>query len=529
MKIINKDKNIPYLNEMKKLQTRIRELQAMEDKHARMEQKLEKQARELEQRELEAYCLYGISLLIEEKNLSLDDIIQKTVHMLSSFLKRHRNTHVKVTLGKRIIYSDNFSQSPDKLGYNLIIHGVNKGVLEVYHDDCGLDDAEKQIVSTVAGLVTRIIEQKQTEKILKKNERNFRTVVENSPTGIFIVQKGRIVYENPEEKRLSGPLAQLFRKGDLSSIHPEDMMNVEDGFKKIISGEIRNLDIDFRFFVPGLQNAAPEMKWVHCRASLIDFMGSEAILVNKLDVTRTKELEFLLRAEDKMASLGRVASGIAHEIRNPLSGINIYLSNLEKVIDKPENTKKAKGIISELQSASNRIESVIRRVMDFSKPGEPKLMRIDINQPIRNAVNFSSVVLRKTGITLNVSLAEGLPLCYADSQLIEQVILNLITNAKEAMKNTVSEKKINVASSARNDCIIVTISDSGPGVPLYIRKKIFDPFYTTKEGNTGIGLSMCYRVVADHGGSLSVNDSDSGGAEFRIELPLRKEKRILHE
>jgi len=527
--MINKDKKIQRLNRLRTLQNRIRELQYMEEKHACMEQKLEKQTCELEQRELEVYCLYGISLLIEEKDLSLDDIIQKTVHMLSSFLRRHANTHVKVNLGKRIFYSENFSQSTDILSYDLIIHGANKGVLEVYHNDCSLDDAEKQLVSTVAGLLTRIIEQKQIEKTLLKNEKNFRTVVENSPTGIFIVQKGRIVYENPEEKRLSGPLVQLFRKGDLSSIHPEDVINVEEGFKKIIKGEVRNLDIDFRFFVPGLQNAAPEMKWVHCRASLIDYMGSEAILVNKLDVTRTKELEFLLRAEDKMASLGRVAAGIAHEIRNPLSGINIYLSNLEKIIDKPENTKKAKGIISELQSASNRIESVIRRVMDFSKPSEPKLMRININLPIRNAVNFSSVVLRKTGIALNTALVEDMPLCYADPQLIEQVILNLITNAKEAMKNTVNEKIINVASSVKNDCVIVTISDSGSGVPLYIRKKIFDPFYTTKEGNTGIGLSMCHRIIADHGGSLTVDDSDLRGAEFRIELPLRKEKRILQK
>ena len=125
---------------------------------------------------------------------------------------------------------------------------------------------------------------------------------------------------------------------------------------------------------------------------------------------------------------------------------------------------------------------------------------------------------------LNTSLAKDLPLCNADPHLMEQVILNLITNAKEAMRNVVNEKIINVTSSAQNDRIVVTISDSGPGVPLHMRKKVFDPFYTTKEGNTGIGLSLCYRIVVDHGGSLTVNDNDRDGAEFKIELPLRAEK-----
>jgi len=512
-----KDKIKHQREEIEKLQGRIKELEAMEVAHSRLE-------KELEQRIREVNCLYEVSRLLEEKDLSLNDIIEKTVSVLSSSLGHHANRQVRVTLENRMFDSENPSQPSAKLSCDLIIHGKNMGLLDVYYNESGLEEGERQLVTAVGGLLGRIIEQKQTERTLLENEKSFRTLVENSPTGIFIVQNGRIVYENPEEKRLSGPLAQLFRNGDLSNIHPEDMTKVREGVKKIMLGETQNLDIDFRFFLCGSTETAPEMKWVQCRASLIDYMGREAILVNKLDVTRTKELEFLLRTEDKMASLGRVASGIAHEIRNPLSGINIYLSNLEKIIDKRESTRKAKEIIGELQSASNRIESVIRRVMDFSKPSEPKFMHININQPIQNAINFSLVTLQKAGIVLNTSLAKDPPLCNADSHLMEQVILNLITNAKEAMRNVVNEKIINVTTSAQNDRIVVTISDSGPGVPLHMRKKVFDPFYTTKEGNTGIGLSLCYRIVVDHGGSLTVIDNDRDGAEFKIELPLRTEK-----
>jgi signal transduction histidine kinase len=223
-----------------------------------------------------------------------------------------------------------------------------------------------------------------------------------------------------------------------------------------------------------------------------------------------------------MSSLGRVAAGIAHEIRNPLSGINIYLNTMEKIYDRGNKPEQLKQIFKQLQSASNKIESVIRRVMDFSKPSEPNLISIDINDPITEAINLSSVTLRKRGIKLEKALAEDMPLCMADPQLIEQVILNLLTNAAEAMKNMEREKKIGVCSSLENDCITVRVFDSGPGIPFHIKENIFDPFYTTKNGSTGIGLSLSHRIITDHGGSLTVYPSEWGGAEFSIEIPLGK-------
>ena len=223
-----------------------------------------------------------------------------------------------------------------------------------------------------------------------------------------------------------------------------------------------------------------------------------------------------------MASLGRVAAGIAHEIRNPLSGINIYLNTLEKIYDRPDSRPKVEQILSQLKSASRKIESIIRRVMDFSKPGEPKFTMTDINKPVEEAVNLSAVTLRKSGIKLQMSLAENLSLCKVDHNLIEETVLNLINNAAQAMKPMEEGKQINVTSASEHNRIIVRISDSGPGVPKDIRDKILDPFFTTKSDSTGIGLSLCHRVIDDHGGSLTVSGSDLGGAEFRIEIPIKK-------
>jgi signal transduction histidine kinase len=240
-----------------------------------------------------------------------------------------------------------------------------------------------------------------------------------------------------------------------------------------------------------------------------------------IDMTEAKDLEHLLTIQDKMASLGRVAAGMAHEIRNPLSGINIYLNTLKKLHHKNGSEEKVKQILGQIQSASRKIESVIRRVMDFAKPGEPKLVLIDLNLPVTEAINLSAVTMRKSGIVLEKALSGNLPLCNADPTLIEEMILNLLNNAAAAMKPMTEGKKIVVTSSVEDDGIILTVSDSGPGIAQHIRDKIFDPYFTTKSDGTGIGLTICHRIVTDHGGSLSVSDSDLGGAEFQVKIPIK--------
>jgi signal transduction histidine kinase len=158
--------------------------------------------------------------------------------------------------------------------------------------------------------------------------------------------------------------------------------------------------------------------------------------------------------------------------------------------------------------------------MDFAKPSEPKLTLIDINEPITDAINLTAVTMRKSGIKIEKSLADDLPRSYADENLIEEMVLNLLNNAAEAMKPMESGKKIVVATFVEGEQIIIRVSDSGPGVPQKIQDKIFDPYFTTKHEGTGIGLSLCHRIINDHGGSLAVSDSEIGGAEFQIEIPI---------
>ncbi|MFY9166910.1 MAG: ATP-binding protein [Desulfomonilia bacterium] len=358
-------------------------------------------------------------------------------------------------------------------------------------------------------------------KRCQKGEQHFRDLVENSPTGICIVQDGRVVYRNPEQQRIFGPLEEGPHPSIFDRIHPDDREELALMIESTLSGRAPHMGITVRFtHVSGDTVGEMAMKWLHCRTNLIENEGRPAVLINMMDVTRTVEIERLLKLKDRMISLGHVAAGIAHEIRNPLSGINIYLDAAREVLEEGEDRQGLKDILEKIQAASSTIESVIRRVMDFSKPSEPKLVRMNINKPIEDALGLSSAMLRKSGIEISTELADDLPSCMADHQLIEQVVLNLITNAAEAMKDMKAGKRIVIRSSHHGDWIRVSISDSGPGISHDLARKIFEPFFTTKENSTGIGLSLCQRIIMDHKGSMGVATSVMGGADFAFTLPV---------
>jgi PAS domain S-box-containing protein len=469
-----------------------------------------------------------MSNLVEQQSISLEEIIQGTAYLIPPAWQYPAITCAQITLERDEFHTENFEETKWKLERDIIVHGERKGAVKVcYLEERPVCDKgpflkeEGSLLNAITERLGRIIERKKAEDALQVSEKRFRNLVENSPIGISIVQDNQVVYQNREQERFLGPLPRSYLLGDIESIHPDDVEKVKQVNQSISSEDFETIDLDFRFYTTDSTDSR-DMRWAYCRLMPIEYHGEEAILVNIMDLTKAKELEHLLIIQDKMASLGRVAAGIAHEIRNPLSGINIYINTLQKLYDRPEEQEKVKEIFKHLQSASGKIESVIRRVMDFSKPAEPRFVFDNINRSIEDAVKLTSVTLRKSGIKLQTTLAKDLPKCRMDPQLVEEVILNLITNAADAMKKTDGEKKIRVASSVRHDHITVRILDSGPGVPMQFREAIFDPFYTTKPDSTGIGLSICHRIVTDHGGSISVHTSQWGGAEFIIEIPIKK-------
>ena len=264
----------------------------------------------------------------------------------------------------------------------------------------------------------------------------------------------------------------------------------------------------------------------------IGFSGKEYNCVFARDISERRELERLVAIQDKMGSLGRVAAGIAHEIRNPLSTINVYLSTLKRllvgeVFAKADLTNINEAI-AEMDTASHKIETVVKRVMDFSKPSQQRMQFMNVNKCIENAIDLSAVTIRKSGVSLQARLDKNLPDCYLDGQLIEQMVLNLITNAIEELTEREGERQLLIKTTKKNSkagqlIIVISVADSGAGVIPELRDKIFDPFFTTKNYGSGIGLSICHRIISDHQGVLRIATSKWGGALFTAEFPVKKE------
>lgn len=372
----------------------------------------------------------------------------------------------------------------------------------------------------------RLVQQRTAE--LDSSRRQFQDLVEESLVGIAIIQDRQVVYQNPECKRIIPDLRRGFADQDFSFVHAGDLLKIKQAYTGLAAQATQHIEADIRITVADKQGEADGVTWINCRAVQFTYQGRDAILVNIVDITHTKELEQLLLLRNKMASLGRIASGMAHEIRNPLTGITSYLYTLEQLCQLetllPKDVSLMNEIVGQLKLASHKVDAVIKRVLDFSKPTAPQMIQIDINQCLNNVLQLTAVTLRKAGIQVNIDLAPDLSPCYGDVALIEQVFLNLIQNAASAVRSAEREKQIQVRSYVQSQQIHVTVADSGLGVPLDLREKIFDPFFTTRQDGSGIGLSIAQRIVTDHCGSLLVQDSDLGGALFTVVLPIEKRK-----
>ena len=378
----------------------------------------------------------------------------------------------------------------------------------------------------IVGSWVDITQAKIAEQSLRQSEMRFRDLVENSPIGISIIQDGQFVFNNPAQQKMRATIRDETLSSFIEDIHPDDIDKVNAAFEKLLAGGIASIDIDLRFNAPSNSNQTSSLQWTQCRASTITYRGEPAILINVLDITAAKELEQQLIIKNKMISLGRVAAGIAHEIRNPLTGINSYLYTLHELCQsdslESDDLEIMRPIVDQIQTASNKIESVIKRVMDFSKPGAPKMEKTNINHALEEAIELSSVTLRRNGIKIESTLSQNLPMCHADPHLVEQVILNLINNAAKAIERFNGLKVIGVDSYSANNTLFIRVSDSGPGIPLSHKDKIFDPFFTTHKEGSGIGLNIAQRIIADHNGSISLGKSKWGGAEFTISLPIER-------
>ena len=246
------------------------------------------------------------------------------------------------------------------------------------------------------------------------------------------------------------------------------------------------------------------------------------------DITEQKKIgEQLLRA-DRLASLGQLSGGIAHEIRNPLASISLFADVLCDQ-DKYDRNRQELELFDDIKDNISRIEKIIKGVLDFAKPPITSSDEIDLNQITREIVKFWSSKLRKSKIRLNLNLKDGLPPAQGDVIGLQQVINNVVLNAIEAMSAggdiTINTSLSDSPKGIGQDRVYLKVSDTGPGIPHDHQENIFNPFFTTKASGTGLGLSISHQIIKRQGGTFTFENNPDAGTTFIIELPATDFKK----
>jgi signal transduction histidine kinase len=257
-----------------------------------------------------------------------------------------------------------------------------------------------------------------------------------------------------------------------------------------------------------------EMFFVLARQAVVAMENARLYADLRDYVRRVEESqEALLRAE-KMAAAGRLTASIAHEVNNPLQSVQncLHLAGRE---DMPP--EKRKEYFDLAKNELDRLMKTTQRMLDFYRPGAAKVEQVDVLELLQHVLNLTSQQLSQRRISVKATLPESLPMIFAVSSQIQQIFFNLILNSLDAMSEG---GELKISARALENGVEITFHDSGPGIPESHRNDIFEPFFSTKEGGTGLGLTVSYNIVTAHGGKLDLVNGHEPGACFRLFLPI---------
>lgn len=366
----------------------------------------------------------------------------------------------------------------------------------------------------VTGILTDISAHKLAEEALMQSEKRYRELVENLNDIIFVVDgQGNFRFINRTVEKITG-----HKPEEIIGKHYRSFVT-EGAFREVEKvTAVSPRSGDFKTFEAEVYDTGEAVRIIECRMTPVweDDRVVEFHVIGR-DVTEKKELTRRLIQAEKLSSLGGILSGVAHELNNPLSAI---LGNAQLLMRKelPQDVREKLTVIEKESKRSTRI---IGGLLAFARESKPERVMADINTVIEDTCRLMEYELRVNNVAMLTALGPDIPFTSLDPGQIQQVFINLITNAHHAL----SEKgggNISIRSYHRENKIFIEFIDDGPGIAPENLKKIFDPFFTTKElgKGTGLGLSVVYGIVRQHAGRIDVKSKPGKGAVFTVNLPV---------
>jgi two-component system NtrC family sensor kinase len=363
-----------------------------------------------------------------------------------------------------------------------------------------------EIVETHHPVTTRISLQREVER----SEHLFRLFIESALDIISIKDRdGRYMVTNPASAGLFGLEPSDCVGKSAAELYDPDIAKLINQHDREVMHRRKALNYNETYVIGGR-----ERQFETLRFPLLDREGNvEGVCTIARDVTHRVQLQNQVLQSAKLAAVGKLAAGVAHEINNPLTGVLAYAEELLEDADENDGRRADYEVIIR---ETLRCRDIVRNLLDFSRQEAPVLQCGELNDVVRRTLPLVEKLPRFRDIELHLDLAdEGLGVD-ADSRQLQQVLLNLIMNAADAMNGVGS---IQIETGSEGGKGFISVSDSGPGVPDADKSRIFEPFYSTKT-TTGLGLSVSWGIVERHGGVIELGDSRFGGARFRIVLPL---------